>query len=212
MSTTTEAATAERGARKRRRWLGAAVAVLAAGPLLLALAAWSYLALPREAAALRDAVMRSTPAEWRTTVQADVGAVTLAAVRAVTGGVEAPGIEDARLALRGVRRASAGVYRRGGGADGAPGAGLVAAADAAMRRRGWERAVAVVERERGDTVLIYTPRVPADDGALDVCLAVLNGRELVVVAATVAPEGWAELIARHTPTEWRERRDGAASQ
>ncbi len=196
----------------RRPWVWAGVLLLAGGPLVLATVAWSYLALPREAATLRDAVMRATAAEWRTTVQADVGAVTLGAVRILVGGVQAPGIEDARLALAGVRRASAGVYRRAESAVAMAPAELTAAADAAMRRRGWERIVAVAEGKRGDTVLVYAPRGRHEDGAVELCVAVLNRRDLVVATVKLAPEGIAELMTRHWPDDWRERRERLASR
>ena len=212
MNPTNEAKVPARRAWWRRRWRLVAAVLFAGPPLLLAAAAWSYFALPGEATTLRDAMMRSTTAEWRTTVQADVGAATLAAVRAVVGGVEAPGVEDARLALRSVRRASVGVYRRHGGADGERRDGAVSAADAAMRRRGWERVVAVTEGARGDTVLIYSPAGRTGLETVEFCVAVRNARELVVVAGSVAPEALGELIARHVPSDWRERRDPATSQ
>ena len=156
----------------------------------------SFLTLDRDAAVLRKAIMADANDDWQTKIQVSVGRLTLAAVRTGLVFVHMKDVAEAQVALGAVRGASVGVYQR------KPSKGetvsreaVFADTDAAMTRRGWSRLVGVVDKK--DAVLVYTPAKYDVDGSIDVCLAVLNNRELVVVSATVDADGLADLVERH---------------
>jgi hypothetical protein len=177
----------------RRRWPWVLAAVILAPFLLLAAAAWSFLSLDPEADVLRRQIARSTGASWETKVQLNIGRVTVAALR---GGLSFSGngeIAEARRALKGLRRASVGVYRLSDPDTRWSQAQLLRDADAKMQRRGWSRMVGVLDGD--DTVMIYVPE--HTDDPRKVCVAVVSGHELVVVSAVLNPEELYELMVRH---------------
>ena len=149
--------------------------------------------LNSDAAALRRQVMVATGNDWHTKVQFSVGPVLLGAARTGVSFIhDLP--PEAREALRAVRSASVGVYARGGSMQGGGRRDeLFAAADRMMAGRGWTRVVGVADT--GDIVLIYLPTRGEDLQPTRVCLAVCNGRELVVVAAGFETKALAGLIA-----------------
>jgi hypothetical protein len=153
----------------------------------------SAIHLNSDAAALRRQVMAATGNDWHTKVQFSVGPVLLGAARTGVSFIHnVP--PEAREVLRAVRSASVGVYARSGARDGGGRRDeLFAAADRMMARRGWTRIVGVADT--GDVVLIYLPTQGEDLQPSRVCLAVCNGRELVVVAAGFEATALAGLIA-----------------
>jgi hypothetical protein len=167
----------------------------------LGLVAWSFLTLDRDAAGLREAAMAAAPAAWRQRVALDFGGITLGGLRAISGWVRAPHLDEARLALRAVEAVSVGVYQRPQGGERVSPAAFFGATDSAMMRRGWTRLLAVADREQ--QVAIYVPGRETADGHLTLCLAVLHARELVVVKARLGADGLGELIAGHLPAELR---------
>jgi hypothetical protein len=149
--------------------------------------------LNSDAAALRRQVMAATGNDWHTKVQFSVGPVLLGAARAGVSFIhDAP--PEVREVLRAVRSASVGVYARSGAMDGGGRRDeLFAAADRMMARRGWMRIVGVADS--GEIVLIYLPTKGEDLQPSRACLAVCNGRELVVVAADFEATALAGLVA-----------------
>jgi hypothetical protein len=176
------------------RWVLLAAGICLTPFVVLAVVALSFLTLERNAAVLRNHVMEATDAGWHTKVQVSVGGLTLGAVRQGLRFVHCPNIDDARLALASVRRASVGVYERttGGGWSREQ---LLDDTDRAMQKRGWVRLVGVADQQ--DTVLIYVPQDLKEDGPIDLCLATVTGREMVVVSTSVDADKLAELVARH---------------
>ncbi len=187
-------------APQRRLWLW--LLALALTPcLLLGIAAASFLTLDRDAAALRRRVMATSNSEWNTTVQLSLGRFSLAAIR--TGLAYIPKVDDqAKQALRAIHGASVGVYTLKGAAGTVSRRQLFAEADEAMNRRGYARMVGVCDR--GDTVMIYTPTDPSGATTVDLCLAVLNGRELVIVSTSVDATVIAELGRQHSVKELKD--------
>lgn len=177
--------------------LAAVVAALLAG---LGWGLTSYVRLGSDARALRNAVLTELEGQsvtWRRKVEASVGSVTLWVVRSGLAFVRMP--EEARQGLAAARGAEVGVYELGGEAR-ADGVGSVdAAADRAMAARGWDRIVSV--RRDGDWVAVYAPRLPC--GKLRACVAVLNGRNLVVAQATGRVEPLVDLIGRQAGSGWK---------
>jgi len=164
--------------------------------LVLGLAAVSYLTLDRDVAVLRRHVMDATNAHWSTKVQVSVGRITLGAIGQGLRFVHHQDIADARLALSAVRHASVGVYERKAGEADWSREQLFVETDRAMQKRGWTRLVGVANHK--ETVLIYVPDDMKEDGPVELCLAVVNGKEMVVASTTVDAGALGELVARHT--------------
>jgi hypothetical protein len=177
------------------RWVLLGVGICLAPFVLLAMVAASYLTLDRDVAVLRRHVMDATDAGWDTKVQMSVGRFTLGAIGQGLRFVQHEDIADARLALRAVKHASVGVYERGAGGAHWSREQLFTETDEAMRKRGWTRMVGVADKK--ETVLVYIPTDMKDDGPVDICLAVVSGKELVVVSTTVDPEALGALVAKH---------------
>ncbi len=184
-------------AARRRvwRWVWIGASLCLAPFVALAIVAYSCLTLERDAAVLRRHVMDATGAQWSTKVQLSVGSVTLGAVRQVLRFVHADGVADARQVLDAVRHASVGVYERASTGGTVSREQLFTDTDRAMQQRGWTRMVGVADNK--DTVLIYVPRKIGNAGPVDICLAVVSGKELVVASTSVDADKLAELVAKH---------------
>ena len=179
------------------RWVFLGLGLCLAPIVVLAVVALSYVTLDRDAARLRNNVMAATDAAWSTKVQLDIGRTTIGAIRAGLGFVHGRERElaDACLALKAVRHASVGVYECASRPGDWSREQLFATTDAAMQQRGWMRLVGVADH--GDSVLIYIPKDLDEAGSIDVCLAVVNAKELVVVSTGVDASALAELAQIH---------------
>jgi hypothetical protein len=198
MTTPLESANPTLAPRRRRLWpwiLGLGLAPF----VVLGVAAYCYLTLDRAAATLRRQMMAASPSIWHTKVQLSAGRLTLGVVRQALRLVHSPKIADARLALATVSRASVGVYETTGPVTGISLQDLVDHTDAAMQKRGWTRLVTVFEHD--EKVLVYMPRDDDSAETLDLCLAVVDGRQMVVVSTTVNSAALGRLIERHVPQE-----------
>lgn len=171
--------------------------------VILGVAVASYVTLDRDASVLRRQVMKATNADWQTKVQCSVGRITIGAVRSGLFFVRKPEVDDARLALAAVKHASVGVYQlRHRGADWSR-EQLFGETDRAMKKRGWTRLVGVSERDGAEAVLVYASEDIDDDEPIDICIAVVNGRELVIASTTVDPTTLGELVQRHMPDDMK---------
>jgi hypothetical protein len=188
--------------RSYGRWIAAGLVLLIAPMIILGIAAWSMLTLGRDAALLRREVMNATGSDWHTKVQMDIGGVTLGTARTVLSFVHHQDVADARLALSAVRSASVGVYERDRADGDVPFATLSSSADAMMGKRGWTRMVGVTSGRQH--VLVYTSDRGNDD-RVDLCLAVIDGKELVVVSTRVDPEVLMQLVERHAPGDFKSK-------
>lgn len=158
-------------------WIGASGLV---GLLLLAVWVWQTLQLSSEARVLQRECVGVVGVPRVTRFQASVGPVALVAARQIVRHVKsAP--PEAAVALAALRRGSVGVYEYSHDVA-LDGAGL-ARCDEAMRLRGWHRIVGV--RDGADTVLIYATADAGGDRLLNLCLAVFEERNLVVVSGRV---------------------------
>lgn len=168
--------------------------------LALGLAVASYVTLDRDASTLRRHVMRATNADWNTKVQISVGGATIGTVRTGLLFADQKEIEEARFALRAVKHASVGVYELASGSrTDWSSAAILRETDRAMQGRGWTRLVGVAGTK--ETVMVYTSDNLRDDGPMDLCIAVLDGRELVVVSARIEPDALGRLVERHAGRE-----------
>lgn len=185
---------------RRRRWWPWILGLCLAPFVALGLVVWSFLTLDRDAAALRGAAMSAAPAAWKQKVVLDLGGFTFGGLRTVAGWVQAPHMNQVRHALQATRAVSVGVYQRTTAAERVSPAAFMAATDAAMTTRGWTRLVGVVDAK--ESVVIYVPAGNTEGAQLDICLAVVHARELVVVKARVQAEALGELIAA-SPMPWK---------
>jgi len=184
--------------RRRRRWPWV-VGLCLAPFVLLGVVALNMLSLDRDAASLRAHVMKATDSNWKTKVQISVGGLTLGAVRTGLAVVKSANVEKARLGLRAVRRASVGVYQRDSSAGRVAPEQLMVDTDRSMRQRGWTRVIGVFGKD--ETVLAYVPAGLAAEDEVDVSLAVMKDRELVIVSARLEADALAELVRQPLPKE-----------
>lgn len=169
--------------------------------VILAVAVASYLTLDSDAAVLRRHVMSATHSDWHTKVQFSVGRITLGAVRSGLLFVRNSEVADARLALAAVKHASVGVYELDRSSAKWSREELFVNTDRAMQKRGWSRLVGVSEKQGKETVLVYVSDETEEDEPLEVCVAVIDGREMVVVSTSVDPDVLAQLVEKHTPSD-----------
>jgi hypothetical protein len=191
---------AQTPARRRRIWpwvLGFCLAPFVG----VGIAAVSYLTLDHDARVLRREVMAASDARWHTKVQVSLGGITLGAVRTALAFVHHKDIADARLALRSVRDASVGVYDLTSAETDWSRDRLFVRTDEVMQDRGWTRLVGVADGRQ--TVLVYVSDKSGESDLIDVCLAVVDGRQLVVVSTTVDAVGLADLVAKHAGGDFK---------
>lgn len=172
-------------------WCGA---IMAFCLLVVALAAWSILTPSREVARVREVLRRGEPLATR--VQLDLGSVSTFLIR--NGVLLAPDLpEEARCAVRSLRRASVGVYELERASEGAGGDDTQVAdepwtaLEPEMARSGYSRIVAV-RGEAGERVAVW---VAADeDTRLRLCVGVRDHSDLVVVSAELEAAELAALV------------------
>ena len=94
---------------------------------------------------------------------------------------------------------------------------LLFEADRGMQQRGWTRVIGFSGAE--ERVLAYGPGERGADGSIELCLAVLRDRELVVVSASLDTDALADFVQQHLPEELsrtlhrkRAARHGAGNQ
>jgi len=183
--------------RSYARWIIAGLVLLVAPVVIVGVGVASLFRLDRNAALLRREMMTATGPGWDTKVQMSLGWCTLGTVRTALRFVSHERIDDARLALGAVRHASVGVYERNVRNTNKDARAMLADIDEAMRARGWSRLVGVVDGR--ETVLVYTSDAGMSGDKLDICVAVLDGQELVVVSTRVDAAALAKLVEKHTP-------------
>ncbi|HEY8993443.1 MAG TPA: hypothetical protein VIM71_02060 [Lacunisphaera sp.] len=186
------------------RWVLFGLLVMATPVVILAIGVASMLTLNRDAAVLRREIMAATDAGWHTKVQMSVGGIVLGAVRTGLQFVQAEHMDEARLALAAVRRASVGVYESNVRNTNIGFGALLGRADKIMNRRGWTRLVGVAEEDK--TVLVYSSDEANADGRLDLCVAVVDRNQLVVVSTTVNADALLKLVELHAPKDvWKNK-------
>jgi hypothetical protein len=189
--------------RSYARWITAGLVLLVAPVIIVGVGVLSVVTLSADAAALRREVMTASGSDWSTRIQLDAGWAILGTARSVLHLVEAENVDDARLALSAVRHASVGVYERRGHGQEMNSVELLAGTDKAMRSRGWSRLVSVVDGDK--TVLIYTSDKGDNGDKIDLCLSVVDGREMVVVSTRVDAGPLMKLVERHAPEGFRSK-------
>ncbi len=194
-------------APRRRVWtwvlLGAGICLTPF--LLLGIVAVSYLTLDSDVRALRQHVMDATDARWETKAQVSVGRLTLGAVeqglRFAQFKNKDKELAEARLALGAVKSASVGVYERVSRGNRLSHEEFLGKTDRAMQKRGWSRLVGVVDGKQA--VLVYVLQDMEEDEPIELCVAVVEDKQLVVASTTVDPEVLGEIVAHHTSKDMK---------
>lgn len=178
------------------RWVLLGVGICLSPFLVLGAVALSYLTLDSDVRVLRQHMMAATDANWHTKVQMSIGRATLGAIGQGLRFVHNKDVGDARLALRAVKHASVGVYERtSSGAANWSQEQLFGETDRAMKKRGWVRLVGVADNK--ETVLVYIQKDLDEDEPIDICVAVVNSKEMVVASTTIDADALGELVAKH---------------
>lgn len=184
------------------RWIAVGLLLMLTPLVVVGVGVLSMVSLDRDAQVLRREVMAATDADWHTKVQVSAGWLTLGAVRTALRFIQHENMDEARIALGAVRKVSVGVYERSGRGEKWSRKELLAKTDERMRQRGWSRLVGVTEK--GQAVLVYTSDRVDDGDRLDLCIAVVDGREMVIVSAKVEADSLVRLAERHMPEGgWR---------
>jgi hypothetical protein len=163
----------------KRFWLRCIPVALLLLAIVIVVEVVSWFHLSSDTKALRNSLIKSSGVEWRQRIALNAGGLTLSAVRAGLSFVHLDA--GARAALQSVRGAEVGVYQLPSGAKPPDRAAMLAAADAAMTARGWDRVVGVMDGR--DLVTVYLPDKTASACRMKCCLMVFDGQEMVVVSA-----------------------------
>jgi hypothetical protein len=129
--------------------------------------------------ALRDGLMKPASADWEENIEVGVGALTLGVARAGLSFVDLP--PEARAALDAARGAEVGVYRLHNNGKRVNRAAMLAQADKAMDKAGWDRMVTVMNDH--ELVVIYVPDTMGSIRNIKVCVVVFDGQQLVLASA-----------------------------
>jgi hypothetical protein len=152
-----------------RIFLGAFLLAIAA-PVAFAIA---LLHISGDTRALRNAAIEGDHATWKKRIELHVGAIPFAAARLALPFVHID--EDAKTAFSTLRSVEFSVHELT--SEEPDRARVIAEADARMTKRGWERVVAVLNKDTA--VAVYTQGEPGDD--IKISALVLNDRHMVAV-------------------------------
>lgn len=178
--------------RRGFRWRWLFLGVFAAFALFVVALVLSFLPAG-EARAIRSAVASASDHKFDQKISFGVGWPVLGLGRLIAGFTDLN--EDARAAFRSVRRADVSIQELQEPIRREDRQAMLAAADRAMDRRGWDRIVGVIEED--EVVGIYVPQGDASVKNLKIAVFVLEGREMVVVSARCDLEPLLEIIERH---------------
>ncbi len=187
-------------ARRGRRVGIAILVILFLACLLLAIGIAGFFRLSRDTRVLRNSLRTSTESQmgaWHEKLEIRVGTLPLWALR--TGLSFAPLEPEAQLALSSIRAAEVGIYELGSQTPYLNSGELLRAADLGMAKRGWDRTVAVCQK--GELVAVYMPIENQDSEKLRACVAVFQGRQLILASARGDLKPLFDLAQMHP--EWQ---------
>ena len=155
--------------------------------------------LSNEARDLQAAIAGGSDWESETEIQFSIGPGILSLGRVATLWIDDMP-DEARQALTAVQSASVGIYRLDRPVDRKDRKAMLASADAKLGAKGWERIVTV--SEKNDLVIIYTPAGWEETDHIEVCVAVCDGSELVVISAKARTAPLIKIAHKHLP-DWK---------
>ncbi len=154
-----------------------------------------YFRLSPETTALGQIMREAAPGKWNTKIAVHVGWFTTALVRAGSHCFELE--PEPRAALDTLRSAEVGVYELEQPEAEADRAAVLARADKAMARRGWDRLVGVCHSR--DLVAVYIPHRGLKPTRVKCCVLVFSDRNLVVASAKINAEPLLALATKNGP-------------
>lgn len=188
-------ASSSTSALQRNRFRNWFLIIMAAALLVAVVEAAGIFFLSKEAEKLQVAINADLDFGTSTKFQMSVGPGLLGIGRMAAHWVDdIP--DEVHLALGAVKEASVGIYELDRSPTATERGNMMRITDERLGLKGWQRIVAVSEDR--ETVLIYTPMAAQDDDELRVCIAVCDGRDLVVISATASVESLAELASMHS--------------
>jgi hypothetical protein len=146
-----------------------------------------FFRLGSETAALRNSMMASTGAAWKTRLALNFGRVSFGLVQLGTGFIQMP--PEGRAALNGLQRAEVGIYEMTDNVRPVNPSAVLQSADKAMARRGWVRVVGAVKEN--NLVAVYSPKKGRASSRIECSIMVLHEHRMVLVGARANPD---ELI------------------
>jgi hypothetical protein len=149
--------------------------------LLISLWVLSFFRLGSDTNALRNSVLASLNVPAQKKIGLHVGSLTTELVRVGASFFNLP--PEAKSALSAARQGEVCIYRLEQSPACANRSDVMAKADKAMARRGWERVVGVAEKD--SLVAVYLPRTGVSASRVKACVMVLQEQELVFVGAHV---------------------------
>ena len=149
--------------------------------------------LSSDTSVLRETVMTAVPGEWDKKVALRVGWLTTGLVRCGSRFFHMP--PEPRAAIEAVHGAEVGVYKLREEPRSVNRGVVLDRADKVMTRRGWVRVVGVVQENQ--LVAVYLPGKGLSTNRMKACVAVLDGRDLVVVSARGNLEPLLDIIEKH---------------
>jgi hypothetical protein len=171
---------------------------LAAMVVVVAAEVGSIFLLSAEASDLRRGFADSTDLAMETKVQLSIGPGLLGLGRLVTSFIdEVP--PEAREAMKAVRRTSVGVYELDRLPSETERINFWRLATEKLTQSGWRQVVSV--QEGAQSVMVFMPATESSGDEIEICLAVCEGRNLVIVSAMTATEPLLKL-ARHQSKGW----------
>lgn len=168
-----EAPSPKTSLRKWLLWIFVGSLLLAiATPVAIAVAVFH---ISGDTRALRNAAIHGDGAKWKKQVEANVGFLPLSVARMVLPFTPAP--SEAHQALSAIRSVEVSVHElRESQPDHAR---ILRDADEEMRKRGWDRVVAVLERDTAVAVYITPDSGPG--GKVKASVLVVEGRQMIAV-------------------------------
>jgi len=180
--------------------LGIAVIITLAVLLLAVLsvrAVAGYFTMGNEATALRKTVAARVGGECQKKFSLRLGWITTGLVRVGSRFVDLP--PEPRAVLDTFHRVEVGVYKFTEPNRISRAGEVMAATDAAMSKRGWDRMVGVIHDQQA--VAIYVPHKGLSGSNLECAVMVLHGNDLVVVAGSGNPTPLIQLASRKMERE-----------
>jgi hypothetical protein len=144
---------------------------------------------------LRNDAARPLFPECQQQISLRLNGLLCASVRGVGRWVDLP--PEARAALDAFRGGEVMITDLRSECDASTRAAFGQAADRVMTRRGWERTVRVEQAQ--ELVLVYVK--PGTPDSLQAAVVVIEGKQLVMASARVAPGRLIELASRHLEAE-----------
>ena len=160
------------------RWVGGALLVCLLLLALVVYGATGYFRLSSEMAGLRDGLQAASGREWQRMIALNVGGFTFGAARAGLSFVKME--DEARVALETIQACEVGIYQTAADTGSVDHPEMLAAADKAMQKKGWERVVGVIADN--NLVAVYVPTKLSSTSRMKCSVLVCEGQRMILAS------------------------------